>query len=243
MANGKVGRPKDKPGEEMPAGHRMPSATKKKRNYRPKVICGAKLKAKGGNNKVCQKPAGWGTNHPGTARCKYHGGASPTGIMAAASKDANVLMGRPLNINPLDALIMCIQIRAGEVKWLSDRMAELDKESWLQDTMVGKQFHVYSRERQHAMSDLARFSQMAISLGIAERAVKLAEMYGETIAKLLNGILNELRPHMSEEGIAAIPIVVRRHLLAIEGGKEASEVTQAEISPPGSGNYERKKAS
>lgn len=27
----------------------------------------------------CQRPAGWGTNHPGEGRCKLHGGASPRG--------------------------------------------------------------------------------------------------------------------------------------------------------------------
>lgn len=41
----------------------------KKKKY---VICGAKNK-KGG---ICSRPAGWGTNHPGSGKCKLHGGAS-----------------------------------------------------------------------------------------------------------------------------------------------------------------------
>lgn len=41
-----------------------------------KLICGAR-KGKGPNKgKLCQKPAGWGTDHLGTGRCKYHGGCS-----------------------------------------------------------------------------------------------------------------------------------------------------------------------
>lgn len=37
-------------------------------------ICGAKAKSTG---KLCQKPAGWGTDHPGVGKCKLHGGATP----------------------------------------------------------------------------------------------------------------------------------------------------------------------
>lgn len=36
-------------------------------------VCGATTRAGG----ACQRPAGWGTGHPGQGRCKLHGGASP----------------------------------------------------------------------------------------------------------------------------------------------------------------------
>ena len=41
--------------------------------------CGAKTKGKRNPRKgqPCRKPAGWGTDHPGEGRCKYHGGATP----------------------------------------------------------------------------------------------------------------------------------------------------------------------
>jgi hypothetical protein len=141
-------------------------------------------------------------------------------VKAAATEEYRMLLGKPSNINPLEALIMCIRIRAGEVKWLSDRMAELDEKHWVEDTMVGKQFHLYARERQHAMNDLARYSQMAISLGIAERAVKLAESYGEMLAMYTKGLLEDLWPHLDEEGKAQAPYIVRRQLIAIDGGKK-----------------------
>lgn len=31
----------------------------------------------------CERPAGWGTVHPGTGACKLHGGATPYGISSA----------------------------------------------------------------------------------------------------------------------------------------------------------------
>jgi hypothetical protein len=145
----------------------------------------------------------------------------PTHIKAAASEEYRILLGSPIEINPLDALIWCIKIRAGEVKWLSDRMHELDEKHWIEDTMVGKQFHLYARERNHAMADLARYSQMAISLGIAERAVKLAETYGEMLANYTKAILDGLWPHLDEEGRAKAPMIVRTQLIALDGGRKA----------------------
>lgn len=45
--------------------------------YKKKVYekCGAKNR----NNGLCNHPAGWGTDHLGTGRCKYHGGKTPKG--------------------------------------------------------------------------------------------------------------------------------------------------------------------
>jgi hypothetical protein len=176
------------------------------------VMCGAKKK----NGGKCTLAAGWGTNHPGIGSCKLHGGSVPNHIKSAIKEEYRILFGSPMEINPLEALIWCIKVRAGEVKWLSDRMAELDEKHWIEDTIVGKQFHLYARERQKAMNDLARFSQQAISLGIAERAVKMAETYADLLARLIQGILGDL--DLTPEQRAKAPGIVRKHLIAIDGG-------------------------
>lgn len=54
-------KPHDKPSRET-VSHDQ------KRKY-----CGAKAKQTG---QPCRRPAGWGTSHPGTGRCKLHGGCS-----------------------------------------------------------------------------------------------------------------------------------------------------------------------
>lgn len=201
-------------------GFKLPPATKKtyKKPKPPKpkaVTCGANKRGGG----KCNQPAGWGTNHPGIGRCKIHAGSVPNHVKAAASAEYRKLLGNPIEINPLDALIMCIKIRAGEIQWLSDRMGELDEKDFIENTIAGKQFHLYARERQHAMNDLARYSQMAISLGIAERAVKMAETYGEMLAMYTKGILDDLWPHLDEKGRQEAPSIVRKHLIALDGGR------------------------
>lgn len=180
------------------------------------VECGARKRRGAGK---CQMAAGWGTNHPGTGRCKLHAGSTPAGVKAAASEEYRKLLGNPIEINPLDALLWCIKIRAGEVQWLTERIADLEEKEWIEETIMGKAFHMYARERQHAMQDLARYSQMAVSLGIAERAVKLAETYGEMLASLIQGILADL--DLSKEQRAKAPSIVRKHLILIDGGLPA----------------------
>lgn len=180
--------------------------------------CGAK-KRQGGR---CSMAAGWGTNHPGIGKCKLHGGSMPNHVKAAATEEYRTLLGKPSNVSPEQAIINCIQIRSGEVEWLSQEMAKLQEQAWVEETMLGKQFHLYARERQAALRDVAKFSQMAISLNIEERRVRIAETYGESIAMLLKGILDELLPHMDEDGRKNAPAIVKRHLIALSSPTAAA---------------------
>jgi hypothetical protein len=196
---------KDQPKNTGPRGTRLVSK-------RAAAHCRA-TKRTGGK---CTMAAGWGTDHPGIGRCKWHGGCTPSHVKAAAQEEYRQLLGKPKEINPFEAIMWCIRIRAGEVEWLGQKMSELESKDWIEETLVGKQFHLYAKERQHAMSDLVRYSETAIRMGIAERYVRLAEVYGQTIAKLIEGILEDL--NLTEEQKAIAPQAVRRQLLMIEGG-------------------------
>lgn len=125
-------------------------------------------------------------------------------------------MGTPMEIDPLDALLWCIRITAGEIQWLSDRMADLQEDDFIENTLIGKQFNIHARERRMRMQDLAKYSSMAVSLGIAERRVRLSEQYGELLARYTKGILEDLQ--LTPEQLKLAPTVVRRHLIAISGG-------------------------
>jgi len=196
------------------------SGIRRVKNRASGAICGAKKR--NGKGK-CQQPAGWGTNHYGIGTCRMHGGNMHTHVRAAAKNEYRKLLGKPIEVSPEEALMNCIKIRSGEVAWLSDAMAKLQEKDWTEETFAGKQFHLFARERQAALRDVAKFSQMAISLNIDERRVRILETYGETIANLLRGILDELMPHMNDEGRKSAPLIVRRHLLAISGGAPVEE--------------------
>jgi len=182
----------------------------KDRREKIEGICGAMRHSDG---QPCRLKKGHGTNHPGIGRCKYHTGNAPNGVAAAAREQA-VFMGAPKDINPIDAIMWCIRIAAGEVEWLSNRMLEIDREEWYEFTPLGKQLHVLARERAAAQERLVKFSKDALQMGLAERAVRLAEMYGSSIAMLLKGIESELE--FTPKQRAIWPQVVRTQLALMQ---------------------------
>jgi hypothetical protein len=171
-------------------------------------------KKKDGNR--CQHAAGHGTDHPGLGRCKYHGGSLPNGHKAAVVERAR-LMGAPIDMNPVEAIIWSIRITAGEVKWLSEKIAELDEKDWHEDTIIGRQMHLYVRERRDRVGLLYKMGNDAIKLGLAERAIKMAEMYGVALSRFIMGVLEDLQ--LTPEQAQRAPQVVRKHLIALEGNK------------------------
>ncbi len=192
--------------------------TRNKNRAKEAGKCGAQTTGRG-VNPLCQRPAGWGTSHVGIGYCRYHGGNVPTHKLNSYKQDA-VFMGAEKDINPYDAIMWCIRMKAGEIEWLTERMAELDKTEWVEDSIFGKQMHLWQRERTAAIELLARISKDAVSLGIAERAVRLAESYGASIARLLKGIYDELE--LSNKQREAWPAIIRRQLLMIESTQTIS---------------------
>lgn len=189
----------------------------RKKNKGANNVGGARCGAKKKNGKKCEMAAGQGTTHPGIGKCRYHGGTARTHV-AHAAKEQAILLGAPKEINPIDAIIWCIKMTAGEIEFYTEQMAELDKTHWVEDTVMGQQMHVFARMRAEAQERLVKFSKDAITLGLAERAVSLAEQYGNTISALIKGILDDLMPYISYEGQQQIPKIVRKHLLLAERG-------------------------
>jgi hypothetical protein len=189
-----------------------------KEHWKKLGYCAARRKDKDENGGVlyCMKKAGWGTDHPGIGSCRYHGGDSPQHRAGIERRKQILFMGRPKDISALDAIVWAITITAGEVEFLSSQIAEInDKKDWIELTIQGKQLHVFQRARADAMDRLVRYSKDAISLGLAERTVRMAEQFGATIARLLEGIQKDLDLSPSQRSVW--PVVVRKHLIMLEG--------------------------
>lgn len=171
--------------------------------------CGAKTR----DGTPCDRPAGWGTHHRGTGRCRSHGGSSPqaevAGAMRLAAAETRV-MGVPLDVSPHVALLQCIAIAAGEVAYATERIAELEDHEALDDGRL----NVWIRARHLSMDRLAHYSKLALAANVAERQVRVAEEQGRLIASAIRGILTELGVPVTEE----IGPLVRKHLtMVVEG--------------------------
>lgn len=192
--------------------------------------CGAKTRTGG----RCAKTAGWGTGHHGTGRCKLHGGSTPNAELAGAvqlARRESGVMGVPLDVAPHVAILECIQIVAGEVRYASDQIAALEpadaagqlvttverfggENGGGSETRHGPPaLHIWIVARHQAMDRLVDYSKVAINAGIEERRVKLAEQQGALLAQAIRGILAELGVGDRPE----VPAVVRRHLTLVAG--------------------------
>lgn len=138
--------------------------------------------------------------------------------------------GLPVDIDPAAALLGEVRRSAGAVEWLGERVAELDPDDviWgraLEREQTGGEFpgtttehratvHVwvqlYAAERKH----LAEVCAKAISAGVAERQVRVAEEQGRLVGDLLRAIIDglpvEQRPGAYERA--------RTQLALIQGG-------------------------
>jgi hypothetical protein len=169
-------------------------------------LCGAKARSHDG---TCLQPAGWGTDHPGRGRCRFHGGNAPTHIARAkrealAEAAATYLARRDLP--PAEALAEVLGLTAGAVAWLAWRVAEDEKP----DADVVR---LYGEERDR----LARVSKAALDVGLDERRVALAEGQGRAVAMLLQQVLGDLE--LTREQRALAPEVVRRRLAELGPGR------------------------
>lgn len=193
--------------------------------------CGGKKRQGEGN---CTRPAGWGTDHAGSGRCKLHGGCSPASRIRGqrvAAEQAVKTYGLALDVSPTDALLEEVRWTAGHVAWLRERVQEVEQQAltWGMTQRVEQSatefpgvnvtesaspsvwLDLYQRERKHLLD----VCKAAISAGIEERRVRLAEHQGSLLASVIRAILNDLS--LSPEQTARVPEVVPRHLRAVAG--------------------------
>jgi hypothetical protein len=192
----------------------------------PKPRCGADRRHGAG---PCKRGAGAGTDHPGAGKCSWHGGCAPSGRAAAMEEQARKAVetyGLPRDISPTDALLEEVRYSAGHVAWLRARVAELEAADLVwgvtevadknatefagtdvtRAAAVNMWLELYHRERRHLL-DLVK---TAISAGIEERRVRLAEAQGSLMNEVIRRILARLS--LTPDQSALLPVVVPEEL-------------------------------
>lgn len=191
----------------------MPTTREQRERY---AFCNAKKK----NGERCRNYAGLGTDHVGTGACKFHGGSMrnhrKAAVKAAAKREQEYLrqealkFGQVLNVEPLDALLVALHLSASHVEYLRQEIAHEGDDA---ERMFRRE--VLLRQWNDERDRLARTAKMALDAGVDERQVRMLELYGTTIARLLQGVLGDLGLNRRQQEL--VPAVVRRHLLALEG--------------------------
>ena len=144
---------------------------------------------------------------------------------------AVITYGLPRDISPTDALLEEVRYSAGHVAWLREKVRELEDKDLVwgmteqaeknateftgTDTTYGAKPNVwlelYYRERKH----LVEVTKAAISAGIEERRVKLAEAQGQVVAEVFRRVF--ARMDLTAEQSARAPLVVSEELRRAAG--------------------------
>jgi hypothetical protein len=163
----------------------------------------------------------------GTDRCRMHLGVRAQDAKAeAAARKAVETYGLPRDISPTDALLEEVRYSAGHVAWLRAKVAELEAADLVwgvteeadrnatefagtdvtRSASVNMWLELYHRERKHLL-DLVK---TAISVGIEERRVRLAEAQGSLMNEVIRRILARLS--LTPDQSALLPVVVPEEL-------------------------------
>lgn len=195
-----------------------------------------------GRIKACHRPAGWGTNHPGTGGCKLHGGSAPSSVVAAQTEMARravQTLGAPVDVGPADALLQEVQRTAGHVAWLGHIIAGLESgelvwgmtEEIVEPDIVDKDgetitvtqstgkfradFNVWYKMYAQERRHLANVCKLALDAGVNERIVSMYEQVGDTFVTMIENVLNAVG--LTDEQRRAVPAAVVTELRRLTG--------------------------
>lgn len=209
----------------------------------PDKVCGARVQ--GGNGK-CQNWKGYKTDHVGFGSCYRHCEGSPNCEKAAVkklAKDAVIVYGLPVRMDPFTALLEEVHRTVGHVMWLQDKLYTLDEEklAWntveMQlgqveglETAMQKQaavpsvfWDLYQEER----TKLVNVCKTAIACGLAKHQAELNEDTSRRIAQVLRGVLEDLGFDLQQPELRSS---LRKHLKIAGGVRDVTQELVAEAT-------------
>jgi len=167
----------------------------------------------------------------GADKCRMHLGEKAAPVIAEAkalqqARKAVETYGLPRDISPTDALLEEVRYSAGHVAWLRAKVAEIEADDLVwgkteevdrgsgefagidvtRSAAVNMWLDLYFRERKHLLD----LTKTAISVGIEERRVRLAEAQGSLMNDVIRRILARLS--LSPDQSALLPVVVPEEL-------------------------------
>jgi hypothetical protein len=196
-------------------------------NQNPQAKCGAKTKQAG----KCKKEAGYGTTHLGYGKCKWHGGSTQSGTVAATKQRVRLeaqMYGTPIDIEPHEALLQEVRRCAGHVHWLGELIATATDPNQLTEItqsgeILGVWMRMYHEERKMLVSAAAN----AVRAGVAEREVAVAESQARLLAQAVQAILADPDLGLDARQRMAAPGIARRHMLALGEAVVDAEVVES----------------
>jgi len=165
-----------------------------------------------------------------------------SGQVELAHREA-VVMGTPMPMEPHAAILWCIEVAGAEVRYASDRIAELAPEEAVGPVVMtlrrpmkeekggedpeheveevryeAPALHIWVQARHQAMDRLVQYSAAALRAGIQKRLVELAEGQAQMLAEAMKRLAVALGHQPSDPKVRE---AMRGSLTLIAGGQVA----------------------
>jgi hypothetical protein len=157
--------------------------------------CGAQ-KRQGEPGDTCQLAAGWGTDHPGTARCRLHGGNTRNQRTAAAAQQAEQKARTALanlNVAPVDNPFAALSRLAGQaVAWqetIAGIVNELGERIRYEGAAGNEQLRAEITLYERAMDRTGQVLGMIARLNIEDRMARVSERQAEIVVSAIESAL------------------------------------------------------
>lgn len=169
------------------------------------------------NGEPCLREAGWGTDHPGTGKCKHHGGATQAGRDAAARAEVEGL-ATPIPVTPGQAILGVLQLAAGQLAYCTAQVGGLSEAQMFEETIAGVVPNRWVRLQLSIEDRIVKFARAAGDMGIQERQMQLAEEQTRMMGSLLEAVMDriDLTPKQRKQ----VGPAIREALPALMAGNE-----------------------
>lgn len=176
------------------------------------AVCGATKR----NGDPCLRGSGWGTDHPGYGRCKWHSGSTEAGKTNAAKLEAQG-MAQPIPVTPGQAVLGTLHLAAGQLAYATMKVAEQD--SYV-DEKTGL-MNVWARIQQGCQDRVVKYAAAAASMGVQERQTQLMEQQALMMGRLIEAVVSDvgLTPAQKKK----LGPALRKRLDTIDGGARQVE--------------------
>lgn len=182
------------------------------------------------SGKPCIQPKGWGTDHAGIGSCKIHGGSTPTHQAHAEAEKARRAVSEfaaRRDVEPTEALLEVLGIRAGMVAFLTEQIAFMESTEQLVtiDSGGDEKPSVWVEMLDTALREYGRVAKACADAKIDERRIRIEESIGRQLSDVIRRVLEGVFSGLLELGVPGevlevfqverVPAIVRASLASL----------------------------
>ncbi len=178
----------------------------------------------------CTLPKGWGTDHVGIGRCRKHLGTTKNHVAHAEAEKARRAVSEfaaRRDVEPTEALLEVLGIRAGMVAFLTEQIAFMETTDQLVTTSSAgdEKPSIWVEMLDTALREYGKVAKACADAKIDERRIRIEESIGRQLSDVIRRVLEGVFSGLAEAGVTVevlevfqverVPGIVRASLASL----------------------------